>query len=297
MVQIEIGKKLDMAEGAKELAVNMEINAGEFVILFGKSGAGKTSLLRIISGLFKPDRGFIKSGNETWFDAEKKVNIPVQKRNIGFVFQNPALFPNMTIMETLRYAAGKNPDKNYLRKLLKITELNQMSHRKPKKLSGGQQQRVALIRALARKPSLLLLDEPFSSLDLSMRKQLLNELKFLHNELHLTTLLVSHDLVPLIQTADRLIEIKNGLNKEIKDYSEIKPDLNTTKKVFQGRINKVYSSSIGFVAEIIVNAESLKIPVSEKMAIFLKEKPSFRFSLDGNGNFRIHDVANSKVAL
>ncbi|HET8838367.1 MAG TPA: ATP-binding cassette domain-containing protein [Flavobacteriaceae bacterium] len=278
-----------MAEGVKELSVNMEINAGEFVMIFGKSGVGKTSLLRMISGLFRPDCGIIKSGNETWFDAEKKVNIPVQKRNIGFVFQNPVLFPNMTIMETLRYAAGKNPDKNYLRKLLKITELHNMSHRKPEKLSGGQQQRVALIRALAQKPTLLLLDEPFSSLDLTMRQQLLNELKFLHTELHLTTLLVSHDLVPLIHVADRLIEIKNGMNKEIKDFSEIKPDLNTTEKVFQGKINKVYGSSIGFVAEIRVNEESLKIPVSEKMAVFLKEKPSFRFSLDGNGNIRIHD--------
>lgn len=296
MVQIEVEKKLNMADGWTKLSIKTEVKSGEFVVLSGKSGAGKTSLLRMISGLFKPDRGFVNSGNETWFHSEKKINIPVQKRNIGFVFQNLALFPNMTIKENLHYAAGKNQDKAYLAKLLQITELETMCNRKPQTLSGGQQQRVALIRALARKPKLLLLDEPFSSLDIPMRQQLQKELKAIHEEFQLTTILVSHDFSNLSDVADRLIEIKDGKNIDVKNFNSIPPtNALNERTLFEGKISKVYTSSIGFIAEIMIEDNILKIPVNKQIVNDLQIGLDVLLSIDSSGCIQMLSHDDIKV--
>ncbi|HTN37819.1 MAG TPA: ATP-binding cassette domain-containing protein, partial [Arachidicoccus sp.] len=172
MFRISIHKKLAMAAGLGALCIDMTIQKGEFIVLYGASGVGKTSLLRIIAGLLQPENGYITSSHKVWLDTEKNIDVPVQKRNIGFVFQDLALFPNMTVLENLQYAGKSRRDGNAIIRLLKMVHLEGLADRKPNTLSGGQRQRVALIRALAVQPELLLLDEPFSSLDIQMHGQL-----------------------------------------------------------------------------------------------------------------------------
>ncbi|NTW48787.1 MAG: ATP-binding cassette domain-containing protein, partial [Chlorobiales bacterium] len=151
MIDINIEKDLIGADGKFQLQVSFKVDKNEFLCLFGKSGSGKTTILRSLAGLETPDKGTIKVGNDVWFDSEKKINLPVQRRRIGFVFQNYSLFPNMTVAENLGYAMDKK-DKAKISDLLETVELTELKDRYPATLSGGQQQRVAVARALARDP-------------------------------------------------------------------------------------------------------------------------------------------------
>jgi molybdate transport system ATP-binding protein len=137
-----------------------------------------------------PDNGIIKTNGATWFDASQKINLSPQQRRVGFVFQDYALFPNMTVKQHLEYATDDN---EWITRLLTIGGLETFATHKPDRLSGGQQQRLAIMRALAIKPKLLLMDEPFSALDLKMKSALIKDLQTLFTELGATTLIVSHN--------------------------------------------------------------------------------------------------------
>ena len=263
MIKISIEKAIPAIQYKQPLRVNLEIRSGEFVVIYGKSGVGKTSLLRMIAGLLKPDQGIIEVNQQFWFNHSSKVNVPIQKRHLGFVFQDLALFPNMTVMENLLYAANNPKDRNYLQRLLTITDMQALSNRKPASLSGGQQQRLAIIRALASKPSLLLLDEPFSSLDYPLAQQLRTELKVLQAELKFTTLLVSHDPNDIYGEADQLVEIKNGNAYQLRGTPQ---DPNQPKNKLIGKIIQVYPFQSAFLIEITVNQEILKIPTDPQTA-------------------------------
>lgn len=286
MIRIAVQKKLVMADGLKTLSVDTEIAFGEFVVLFGKSGSGKTSLLRIISGLLKPEEGKIACGDEIWLDTRNKINLPIQKRRIGFVFQDLALFPNMTIEENLLFAAGKERDDAYLCRLLRMTNMESFSQSKPQTLSGGQQQRVAIIRALARKPRLLLLDEPFSSLDPQMSDHLRKELKTIHREFNLTTLLVSHESTDIYGTADRAMEVK-----EAKILESGRPGMEPGNEhlagegSYKGRILQIYKSDLGYILEILSGDTVLRLPVDEESITVLK--PGIMVLISSK-NFHLH---------
>ena len=163
-----------------ELAVNCEIEEASFISLYGPSGAGKTSMLRMLAGFLKPDEGKIEMNGEVWLDTGNKINIPPQKRAAGFVFQDYALFPNMNVEKNILFAMGKNASKKLVDELLELTALGGLRDKKIQMLSGGQQQRVALARALARQPKLLLLDEPLSAIDNEMRANLQQTLLSIH---------------------------------------------------------------------------------------------------------------------
>lgn len=210
MIFINIKKKLHTAEGYVEASFELEIDDGEFLTLFGPSGAGKTTLLRMIAGLEKPDSGIIRVDTTIWFDSTQKINLPPQKRSIGFVFQDYALFPTMRVYENLLFAASEQTEKSFIDELLELTELSNLAHRFPDTLSGGQKQRVALVRALVRQPKILLLDEPLSALDSAMRLKLQNELALIHTRLNITTLLVSHDIAETVKLSSRMAQIESG---------------------------------------------------------------------------------------
>ena len=180
MIYLDFQKKLYSTQGEVLLKVQCSLKMRELITLFGKSGAGKTTILRILAGLTTPDFGIIKVQDSIWFSSKDKINIPPQKREIGFVFQDYALFPNMSIEENLLFALPKRGDKKHIEELLEIVELQNFRKVKPSMLSGGQQQRVALIRALVRNPKILLLDEPFSALDAYMSQRLKEELLKFH---------------------------------------------------------------------------------------------------------------------
>ena len=208
-VVIDIEKDLINAQGRMTLTIQASLNLGDLVVVFGDSGAGKTTLLRILSGLTIPDRGFVEVGGKIWFDSSSKINLIPQKRDIGFMFQDYALFPNMTVFENIAFAQ-KQPDKKQVSDLIETFDLGEFANRKPTKLSGGQKQRVALARALARKPQLLLLDEPLSALDAAMRTALQDEISKAHAYNGSTTLLVSHDLAEVFRLAHNVLKISDG---------------------------------------------------------------------------------------
>ncbi len=210
MIDINISKELQFAEGKKQLFVDVHLQPNAITALYGNSGAGKTTLLKIIAGLIKPEMGIVIVNNEVWFDTKQNINLSPQQRSIGFVFQDYALFPNMTVLENLHYAAGKKKDENLIHHLIEMVSLRAFLNTKPAQLSGGQQQRVALIRALVRKPQLLLLDEPLAALDSKMRQSLHAALQQLQKELQFTALLVSHDIGEVYSLAKHVIHLEEG---------------------------------------------------------------------------------------
>jgi molybdate transport system ATP-binding protein len=210
MIRLKIKKRLFSAEGEMDLAVDMRVSEGDFVTLFGKSGAGKTTLLRILAGLDAPDEGVITVGEETWYDSAAELNLPPQRRRVGFLFQDYALFPNMTVRKNMEFALDKRHDRSAVDELLRTVGLQELSERLPDTLSGGQKQRVALARALVRRPKILLLDEPLSALDLQMRLKLQDELLDIHRRFGVTTLMVSHDLSEIFKLSDKVFMIENG---------------------------------------------------------------------------------------
>ncbi|MFZ1084700.1 MAG: sulfate ABC transporter ATP-binding protein [Terracidiphilus sp.] len=198
--------------------VSLTIASGELVALLGPSGSGKTTLLRIIAGLESPDAGSIL------LHGEESTEHSASKRGIGFVFQHYALFHHMTIFENvafgLRVQTRKiRPARREIRErvteLLRLVQLDSFARMYPDQLSGGQRQRVALARALAVKPKVLLLDEPFSALDAKVRKELRDWLRRIHDELHVTTVLVTHDQEEALEVADRVAILNHGSLEQI----------------------------------------------------------------------------------
>jgi molybdate transport system ATP-binding protein len=204
-------KALHTAAGPRTLDVRLTLAPGELLALSGPSGAGKTTLLRLLAGLDRPAGGFIQAENDAWYRAETRQWLPPQQRPLGFVFQDYALFPNMTVRENLAFAAAGQPQPaRIVSDLLAALELTELAARRPAVLSGGQQQRVALARALARRPRLLLLDEPLSALDLPTRLRLQAVLAEVHRQFELTTILISHDPAEIARLATRVVELELG---------------------------------------------------------------------------------------
>lgn len=193
MIYIDIEYRILTSEGSRILSVKTELPENQLICISGPSGIGKTTLLRMIAGLTKPDRGIIQVGDRIFYDSLNNINLSPQKRNISFMFQDYALFPNMTVEENISFAQNKVKDKAWVDTLIKSYGLDALRNQKPDKLSGGQKQRTALARTLAKKADLLLLDEPLSSVDSTMRIKLQNEILKAHAVFGSTTLVVSHD--------------------------------------------------------------------------------------------------------
>ncbi len=206
MIQIDVERKMLTTDGIRKLEVCVEIPQYELVCLFGRSGAGKTTLLRMVSGLFKPDKGIIRIGDRIVFDSSRKINLSPQKRNVGYMFQDFALFPNMSVEENIRFAQGEK-DNKAVENLLETFQLIRLRNQSTLKLSGGQKQRVALARAFARKPEVMLLDEPLSSVDMELRLSLQNEILASHQLFQSTTIMVSHDKDEIKRLATRVMRI------------------------------------------------------------------------------------------
>jgi molybdate transport system ATP-binding protein len=198
-----------------QLNIGCSFENGKFISLYGSSGAGKTSVLRMLAGFMKPDEGYVKMNEELWFDSSKGIHVKPQQRKIGFVYQDYALFPNMNVRENIAFALHKNDPVEIVDELLDLTGLSKLATRKTQTLSGGQQQRVALARAIATKPSLLLLDEPLSAIDNTMRIQLQKTLHEVHRRFNLTSILVSHDMEEIIQLSDSVIHLEQGMVRHI----------------------------------------------------------------------------------
>jgi len=204
--------------------VSLDFPTGELVALLGPSGCGKTTLLRIIAGLEQPDEGSVE------FHGEDATHVHVRQRQVGFVFQHYALFRHMTVFDNVAFGLtvrpkDKRPSKEEINRrvheLLELVQLDWLADRYPDQLSGGQRQRIALARALAVEPKVLLLDEPFGALDAKVRKDLRRWLRRLHDELHITSIFVTHDQEEAMEVADRIVVLNKGKIEQIGSPDEV----------------------------------------------------------------------------
>jgi len=206
--------------------INLRVESGELVALLGPSGSGKTTLLRTIAGLEFPDPG----DAQVLFYGEDVTMIPASERKAGFAFQHYALFRHLTVFENIAFGLRVRPKETRppepelrarVEKLLQLIQLEPLGKRFPSQLSGGQRQRVSLARALAVEPKVLLLDEPFGALDAKVRKELRRWLRQLHDEIHVTTLFVTHDQEEALEVADRVAILRDGQIEQIGTPEEI----------------------------------------------------------------------------
>lgn len=204
--------------------VSLEVHSGELLALLGPSGSGKTTLLRVIAGLDVADAG------QVLFQGEDATDQHVRERQVGFVFQHYALFRNMTIFENVAFGLRVRPKdvrppdaeiRDRVHELLKLVQLDWLAERYPHQLSGGQRQRIALARALAVEPKVLLLDEPFGALDAKVRKELRSWLRRLHDDMHITSVFVTHDQEEALEVADRVVVMNEGRIEQIGTPDEV----------------------------------------------------------------------------
>ena len=263
MIEIDIQKTFSQNGREHKMQFEMQVAKGEFITIIGESGEGKTSLLRMIAGLLNPDIGQIKVNKELWFCTSYPTNLSPQKRRVGFVFQDYALFPNMTVKENLLFATSHESDEVIIDEVLETMELQDLQNRKPNTLSGGQQQRVALARALVQKPEILLLDEPLSALDYTMRNKLQNYLLKAHKKFNLTTIMVSHDISQTIKMSDRVFVLKNGIIQKRGTPLEVFADTNSsdTSKI-KGEIIKIERSETEAQITVLIGSQTVKVSYS-----------------------------------
>ncbi|MCC6690337.1 MAG: ATP-binding cassette domain-containing protein, partial [Bacteroidia bacterium] len=237
---------------------------GEFLSIYGNSGAGKTTLLRILAGLTVCEKVRIDVGNEIWDDSNSKTHLQIQHRSIGFVFQDFALFPNLTVQENLEFALPKNRNKNIVGELLELMELQGLNKSKPQNLSGGQKQRVALARAIVRKPKILLLDEPLSALDDEMRFKLQDYLLKVHKQFRLTTVLVSHSIPEIVKLSNKVIVLEKGvIAKQGTPDKVFSEDTLSSKFKITGEIIGIRKADVIYIVSVLCGNTIVKVIATE----------------------------------
>ncbi|KAE9534579.1 molybdenum ABC transporter ATP-binding protein ModC [Ursidibacter arcticus] len=205
MLKIDITQQL----GELALSVNVTIAAKGVTAIFGRSGAGKSSLINLVAGLSKADNGSIILNDRILFDRQKRINLPPEQRKVGYVFQEPRLFPHYRVEGNLKYGC-KRVDSQKLSQIVQLLGIKHLLQRFPNSLSGGEKQRVAIGRALLSDPDILLMDEPLSALDLPRKKELLDYLSQLAKQLEIPILYVSHSLDEVVRLADHLLLLEQG---------------------------------------------------------------------------------------
>lgn len=209
ILDVAIGKRL----GGFALNVAIAVGDDRLTALFGPSGAGKTTVIQAIAGILRPDRGHIRVAGETFFDAERQIDLPPERRRVGYVFQDSRLFPHLRVRENLSYGWRRAPAAERRIGLDEVVELLAIAHlleRRPHKLSGGERQRVALGRALLAQPRILLMDEPLAGLDAARKAEILPFIERLRDEFRLPIVYVSHALDEVVRLADTLVVLQDG---------------------------------------------------------------------------------------
>jgi molybdate transport system ATP-binding protein len=264
MIQFKTHKMLQTADGKLPLDFSFTIEKGQFLAIYGNSGAGKTTLLRILAGLTQAEKTHIEVANEVWDDSQNKIHLSVQKRSIGFVFQDYALFPNLTVKENLEFALQKNDNTQIVSELIELMELQSLQNSKPQNLSGGQKQRVALARAIVRKPKILLLDEPLSALDDEMRFKLQDYILKIHQKYQLTTVMISHSIPEIFKLSDKVIILDKGkILKEGTPGKVFSEEKISSKFKLTGEIISITKSDIIYVVQVLSGNNIVKVIATE----------------------------------
>lgn len=248
--------------------ISLDIRHGELIALLGPSGCGKTTLLRTIAGLEYADSGAI------FFDGQSVESLAAKERHVGFVFQHYALFKHMTIFDNVAFGLkvrkkALRPSKSEIRErvmtLLKLVQLANLEDRYPHELSGGQRQRVALARALAVEPKVLLLDEPFGALDAQVRKELRRWLRRLHDEIHITSVFVTHDQEEALEVADRVVIMNKGKIEQVGTPDAVYRQPKTPFVYqFMGNVNLFHGRIEGIQGKGYVRPHEIEIDTQQK---------------------------------
>jgi len=260
MIKIRCKRQMHTHQGEEWLDVDLNISEGEFIAIFGESGAGKTTILRFLAGLILPQEGFIEVDGEIWYDSRCKINLPVNSRKIGFVFQENNLFPHMTARQNLEYACSDRKYQGDIDEWISVLGLKGLEDQRPDKLSGGQKQRVALARALIRRPKMLLLDEPLSDLDIHSRLKLQDEIHKVYTKTRITTILVSHDISEIFKLSNMVFVLERG--KIIKFGSPEKVFVNNDlsgKFKFTGEILEIHQDGVLNILTISIGNQVTKV--------------------------------------
>ena len=213
LLDVDIAFQYPGRGAAIECAWQDPIGDPRVTVFLGSSGSGKTTILRCLAGLERPQRGHVRFGDRIWFDASEGIQLPPDQRDLGVLFQDYALFPHMTVHGNVAFGGRGVPRPEAARRVAELLDafrLRGLEHRLPRQLSGGQQQRVALARAVFRRPKLLLLDEPLSALDRATGDEVREELRALIRALAIPTYIVSHDRADALALADRMVVIDGG---------------------------------------------------------------------------------------
>jgi sulfate/thiosulfate transport system ATP-binding protein len=250
--------------------VSVEIPSGSLTALLGPSGGGKSTLLRIIAGLESPDEGTVEIG------GTDSTTLPPQRRNVGFVFQHYAAFKHLTVFRNVAFGLeirkeSKARIKERVRELLELVHLEQFADRYPQQLSGGQRQRMALARALAVEPEVMLLDEPFGALDAKVRKELRDWLRRLHDEVHVTTVFVTHDQEEAMEVADEIVVINDGVVEQIGRPDELYDEpANDFVMGFLGEVTNLGGRMVRpHDIEVLTEPVALSVPVTVERLVRL----------------------------
>jgi sulfate transport system ATP-binding protein len=268
-MQIQVENLVKIFKNFKALdGISVEAKHGELLALLGPSGCGKTTLLRIIAGLEFPDSGTIR------FDDKDVQTLTAKERNVGFVFQHYALFKHMTIFDNVAFGLNvrkkkDRPSKADIRervmKLLGLVQLANLEDRYPHQLSGGQRQRVALARALAVEPKVLLLDEPFGALDAQVRKELRRWLRKLHDEIHITSIFVTHDQEEALEVADRVVILNKGRIEQVGTPDDVYRNPKTPFVYqFMGNVNLFHGRIEGVQGKGYVRPHEIEVDTAQK---------------------------------
>ena len=268
--------------GDKKIIQNLslEVNDGEIMGVIGPSGCGKTTLIRLLCGFIKPETGSIYIGETCVFDAEKRINIPPERRNIGVVFQDYAVWPHLTVLENVKYPLKKRMDKKHMQEIamiaLKQVQMEGYANHLPSQLSGGQQQRVAIARALVSSKELIVLDEPITNLDLKLRQEMLKEIREIQKTIGTTIIYISHDQEASLELCDRLaiMDQQGNIRQLGNDYDIVMKPKDRYIFEFVGISNfvDVVTKEDG----IYINAENGLVKLDEKSAL---ENPTKAYQL------------------
>jgi sulfate transport system ATP-binding protein len=269
--------------------VSVSLPKGQLTALLGPSGGGKSTLLRIIAGLDKADSGTVS------IEGTEATKLPPQKRNVGFVFQHYAVFKHMTVAKNVAFGLEirKKPRAEVAARvdeLLKLVHLSQFAHRLPSQLSGGQRQRMALARALAVEPAVLLLDEPFGALDAKVRKELREWLRRLHDEVHVTTVFVTHDQEEALEVADEIVVINEGRVEQIGSPDDLydRP-ANDFVMSFLGEVTKL--------GETTLRPHDVDVSVNPQLAGAVEGVIARQLRIGFEVRMQVHTVAGQEVSV
>jgi iron(III) transport system ATP-binding protein len=290
MTTLEAHHLVKRFHGTQQSAVNdisFELNAGEILVLVGPSGCGKTTTLRMIAGLERPDSGVVRLNDRVV--ASDSVFVPPEKRGVGMVFQDHALFPHLTVAENIAFGLRGRPPaeiKSTVGEMLHLVGLLPLSRRYPHALSGGERQRVALARALAPRPVVVLMDEPFSSLDADLRQEMREHVRRILKSMQATVVFVTHDQDEALYMGDRLAVMQNGQIEQIGTPEEIFHESNTRfVSEFMGDSDFLQGKVLpnGIQTELGILNQIVDLPVSTPVEIAIRAD-DIAFQKDGSGN-------------